>query len=195
LRVERLSKIINVPREMAIVSTENEMVEQLKSQFGSCWNMLRQAIKNVPDEKWSSGLDHRYETWIDTEVMNIWYYSYVVLHLIESADFYSQDDTDEMIWGGAIGGIDWKHESPHETASRISKKAMLQYLRKIESSLDAKLDSFSDKDLLEPDGFSKSHPNRLSKYLYLIRHTMYHIGELARVLRTYNCERLKWATG
>lgn len=157
--------------------------------------MLRQAIKNVPDESWSAGLDHRYGSWVDTEVMNIWYYSYVVLHLIESADFYSRDDTDDMVWGGAIGGIDWKKESPHVTASRIAKKDMLKYLAKIESVLEAKLNSFSDKDLLESDGFAKSHPNRFSKFLYLMRHTMYHLGELARVLRNCNCERLKWESG
>ncbi|MHA2299953.1 MAG: hypothetical protein ACXACD_03260, partial [Candidatus Thorarchaeota archaeon] len=104
----------------------------------------------------------------------------------------SGDDTEGIVWGGAIGGIDWKKESPHTTASRIEKNDMLIYLKKIESSLEAKLDSFSDKDLLEPDGFAKSHPNRLSKYLYLMRHTMYHLGELARVLRNCNCERLKW---
>ncbi|MHA2303239.1 MAG: hypothetical protein ACXACD_20035, partial [Candidatus Thorarchaeota archaeon] len=107
------------------MSTGNEMVEQLKAQFCSCWKMLRQAIKNVPDENWSAGLDHRYETWVDTEVMNIWYYSYVVLHLIESAEFYSGDDTEGIVWGGAIGGIDWKKESPHTTASRIEKNDML----------------------------------------------------------------------
>jgi hypothetical protein len=184
--------IAAIDQEIGIMSTGNEMVEQLKSQFESCWMMLRQAINNVPEENWYGGLGHIYESWVDSEVMNIWYYSYVVLHLIESVEFYSGDDTDDMVWGRAIGGIDWKNESPHVTASRISKEDMLKYLKKVESSFSKKLSSFSDEDLLEADGFAKSHPNRFSKYMYLLRHTMYHIGELARVLRICNCERLKW---
>ncbi|MFW9967009.1 MAG: hypothetical protein ACFFEA_07630 [Candidatus Thorarchaeota archaeon] len=190
--IRKITKIIDSHRKMAIVLIGNEFVEQMKAQFRSCWLMLRQAIRNVPDEYWSMGLIRRNEPWVDTEEMNIEYYSYVVLHLLESVEFYSQDDTNEMIWGAAIGGIDWKKESPQETASRISKEAMLEYSKKIESLLEAKLNSLSEKDLLEPDGFSRSYPNRLAKYLNLMRHTMFHIGELARVLRNCNCERLNW---
>lgn len=153
--------------------------------------MLRQAIENVPDDRWSAGLVGRGKPWVESEEMKIEYYSYVVLHLIESIEFYSQDDASEMIWGAAIGGIDWKKETPQEIAARISKKAMIDYSEKIESLLESKLDSLSEKDLLEPDGFSKSYPNRLAKYLHQLRHTMFHIGELARVLRNCNCERLQ----
>ncbi|MFW9802739.1 MAG: hypothetical protein ACFFFC_08820 [Candidatus Thorarchaeota archaeon] len=174
------------------MSTGKDFIEQLKTQFDSSWDMIRQAIMNVPDEKWSTGLIGRGEPWLEPEEMNIEYYSYVVLHLIESADFYSRDDPNNMKWGSAIGGIDWKNETPQETASRISKEAMLDYAKKIESQLTKKLDSLSIEDLLEQDGFSKSYPNRLAKYLSLMRHTMFHIGELARVLRNYGCERLSW---
>ncbi|MFW9888962.1 MAG: hypothetical protein ACFFER_12315 [Candidatus Thorarchaeota archaeon] len=179
-------------KKMIIVSIGKDFIEQLKTQFHSSWDMLRQAILNVPNEKWSAGLIGRGEPWVEPEEMNIEYYSYIVLHLIESADFYSRDDTNEMKWGAAIGGIDWKNETPQETASRISKETMLDYSKKIECQLENKLDSLSAKGLLEPDGFSKSYPNRLAKYLSLMRHTMFHIGELARVLRNYDCKRLSW---
>lgn len=174
------------------MSDENRVIEHLVQQFESSWIMLRQSIENVPDDKWASGIETITKPWAEAKGQNIWYFSERVYHIIQTVEFYSYDDQERMVWGGKIGGILWKKESPEVTASRIEKKNMLEYLEEIRKKLEEKLRSFSDNDLFETDGFSKRQPSRLAKFLYTMRHSMWHIGELSRALREWDCERLVW---
>ncbi len=97
-----------------------------------------------------------------------------------------------MKWGSRIGGIDWTTESPEVTASRITKKNMLDYLEETKTNLNKKLRSFSEDNLFEADGFSGWQDSRLAKFIYTVRHSMWHIGELGRAMRDYGCERISW---
>ena len=154
--------------------------------------MLRQCIENVPDEKWDVGLKVIDKPWAEAKGENIWYYSDRVYHIIQTVEFYTNDDPKTMKWGGRIGGIEWRKESPEVTASRIKKDDMLEYLQETENKLRKKLMSFSDNDLFEDDGFSEWQDSRLAKFLYTMRHSMWHIGELSRALRDYDCKRTSW---
>jgi len=171
---------------------ENRIARHLLANFEASWNILRQSIENVPDEMWAKGIEKVEIPWSETEGMNVWYFSERVYHIIETVEFYNRDDPSGMQWGGRIGGIDWKKESPQETATRISKDDMLEYLEKTRENLKKKLSTLSDDDMFEKDGFEKWQPSRLYKYIYTLRHNMWHIGELSKTLREYDCQRTEW---
>jgi hypothetical protein len=174
------------------MSNEKRIAENLVKQFESSWLMLRQCIENVPDEKWSVGLKIIDKPWAEAKGENIWYYSDRVYHIIQTVEFYTNDDPKAMKWGDRIGGIEWRKESPEVTASRIKKDDMLDYIEETEKKLRKKLMSFSDSDLFEVDGFSEWQDSRLAKFLYTMRHSMWHIGELSRAHREYDCKRISW---
>ena len=174
------------------MNDENRIVNNLIRQFESSWLMLRQSIENVPDEKWAVGIKSIDKPWSETKGVNIWYYSDRVYHIIQTVEYYTNDDPKIMKWGGRIGGIEWRKESPEVTASRIKKDDMLEYVEETEKKLREKLLSFSDSDLFETDGFSDYLDSRFTKFLYTMRHSMWHIGELSRALRDYDCKRTSW---
>lgn len=174
------------------MSDENRIVKNLVKQFESSWLMLRQCVENVPDDKWSVGLKTIDKPWAEAKGENIWYYSDRVYHIIQTVEFYTNDDPKTMKWGGRIGGIEWREESPEVTASRIKKNDMLEYIEETEKKLREKLMSISDNDLFETDGFSEWQASRLAKFLYTMRHSMWHIGELSRALRDYDSKRTRW---
>ena len=175
------------------MSENRRISNHLVKQFESSWMMLSESIDNVPDDKWATGVESIEKPWSETEGMNVWYFSERVFHIIQTIQFYAADSPEGMKWGSRIGGIDWKTESPEETASRITKDVMREYLEETKKNLESKLRSFSDEDYYETDGFSKWQPSRLAKFIYALRHSMWHLGELSRVLRDYDCKRTNWS--
>ncbi len=154
--------------------------------------MLRQSIQNVPEEKWAMGIKSIDKPWAEVKGQNIWYFSERVFHIIQTVEFYTNNDPKRMKWGNRIGGIDWRTESPEETASRIKKDDMVEYLEDTKEKLEMKLRLFSGNDLFETDRFSEWQPSRLAKFLYTMRHSMWHLGELTHALRYYDSKRTSW---
>ncbi|MFW9786115.1 MAG: hypothetical protein ACFFE2_03825 [Candidatus Thorarchaeota archaeon] len=170
----------------------NRIAEHLIDQFNRSWKMLRQAIENVPEEKWTEHVESIDVPWNETKGMNVWYFSNIVYHVIQTVEFYALDDPDDMRWGHRIGGIDWKSESPEVTSSKIKKNDMLEYMEETMTFLNDKLRSFSEDEMFEADGFSGWQDSRLMKFVYTLRHSMWHIGELGRSLRNFECNRITW---
>jgi hypothetical protein len=54
------------------------------------------------------------------------------------------------------------------------------------------IQSFSDKEMMQKDGFGEHLRSRYEKFLYLLRHSMYHIGELSRSLRERDNVKVIW---
>lgn len=171
---------------------KKKIADHLVEQFEASWQLALETINKVPDEKWADGIERIDKPWSETEGMNVWYFSERVYHIIQTVEFYAADNPEGMKWGGRIGGIDWKSESPEETAKRITKGLMQEYLEEAKSNLENKLRSFSDDEYFETDGFSRWQPSRLAKFIYVLRHSMWHLGELSRSLREYDCEHTNW---
>ncbi|MFW9973878.1 MAG: hypothetical protein ACFFDQ_01245 [Candidatus Thorarchaeota archaeon] len=174
------------------MADSDNIIEHLVNQFDSSWKLLREAIKYVPNDKWTMGIEPIKKSWAESKGRNIWYFSERVYHIIQTVEFYCADDPKSMKWGSRIGGIERKKESPEETAVRIKKEDMLEYLDEIKEKLELKLRSFSSDDLFTTDGFSEWQPSRLAKFLYTMRHSMWHIGELSKALRDWDGERVNW---
>jgi hypothetical protein len=172
---------------------ENDQIaEHLVQQFESIWKMISQSIENVPNDRWSEGIEQIDTPWTESKGKNIWYFSERVYHIIQTIEFYSYDSPDSMKWGSRIGGIQWRKESPEVTASRIRKDDMKDYLEEIKEQLENKLRTFSDMAFYDTDGFSEWQTSRLAKFLYTMRHSMWHIGELGKMLRDCDCKRINW---
>ena len=148
----------------------------LLTQFSSTWKMLKQAIENCPDEYW-------YGTDKD------WNYSRTVYHIIETQEFYIRSTPDGMVWGKLLGDVDNK-DLPAETIYP-SKGILVGYLDKIEMQITDYLKNIELEELLQKDDF-KWFSSVFEKLLYLLRHNAHHLGELGRMLREWDCKRMKW---
>ena len=148
----------------------------LLTQFSSSWKMLKDAINNCPDEYW-------YGTDKD------WNYSRTVYHIIETQDFYLRDTPEGMVWGKLLGDVNNK-DLPAETVYP-SKGILIGYLDESEIKITKYLKNIKFEELLEKDGF-KWFSSVFEKLLYLLRHNAHHLGELGRMLREWDCERMKW---
>lgn len=170
----------------------NRIAEHLAKQFDRSWEILIQAIEKVPDERWTACVESIDVPYSEMKGMNIWYFSNVVFHAIETVDYYTEDSPKGFKWGGRIGSTDWKTETPAMRATKITKKDMLEYISETKDRLNKKLSSFSEDDFFEQDGFKDYLESRLDKFIYTLRHSMWHIGELSRAIRDFECDRLQW---
>lgn len=152
----------------------------LARQYQGMWTMLRQGIEKIPDGQWKFGKDE-------------WFYSLRVYHIIETVEFYARDTHEGMEWGKRLGKVNWWEEISAEAASLlITKKAVMKYLAEMEKKINTLLKAYSDEDLLKQDGFHW-FSSIFEKLLYCLRHSIFHIGELAFALRELECERIKWS--
>lgn len=153
----------------------------LSKEFQNSWNILRQAIENIAEEFWLT-------------TINDWSFSWITYHIIETAEFYSRNTPLGMKWGKQAG-INWETDSEDEINKKktnITKASLLRYLKEIENKITDILNNFSDDDFFNTDRFDQGNLYVLEKMLYLLRHNMHHIGELNKVLRDLNCQRISW---
>ena len=161
------------------MTKENTLVRGLVRQYQSSCKMLRTAIENVPDEKWHDGSEG-------------WYFSLTAYHIVETMEFYINDDPDVMKWGNRAG-FDWDNieNKERDVLPKISKNLVTIYLDEVEELVTKTITSIDSKKFASKDGFHWFE-SVFEKYLYLLRHNMHHNGELSRTLRDWGCKRSKW---
>ena len=160
--------------------TKSTFSEVLLNQFQGKWAMLIDALSKCPEDRFHDGIGE-------------WSYSYVVYHIIETADFYIRNNPDEMKWGSKAG-YDWNTDSKETIEKKkkeISKALLLEYLEEVDKKVIDFLKDKSDKDLLKKDDFHW-FASIYEKLVYLLRHNSFHVGELAKTLREWECNRIKW---
>ena len=96
--------------------------------------------------------------------------------------------------GKRLGKVNWWDViSAQEAAQKLTKLDVLDYLDEMEERTVRILQDHTLESIMEPDGFRKHLTSIFLKYVYLLRHASYHIGELAMKLRDWKCERCKWS--
>jgi hypothetical protein len=95
-----------------------------------------------------------------------------------------------MGWGRMYGDPKYKADDPEKYYP--SKAVLLEYQGRLESEIAEYIGTIDDSDLEKNDGFKEWQPNVHVKLLYLLRHNAHHIGELARMLREWDAERVSW---
>ncbi|TFG25941.1 DinB family protein [Candidatus Thorarchaeota archaeon] len=165
--------------ERFTMSIKNTFAKGLLRQYQSSWKMLRNAIENVPDEKWHDGSED-------------WYFSLSAYHIVETMEFYMNDDPDVMNWGSRAG-FDWDNvkDKQKDVLPKISKKLVMTYLDEMEKRFTQTINSMTTEKIESKDGFHW-FDSIFEKLLYLLRHNMHHNGELSRTLRDWGCKRSKW---
>lgn len=141
--------------------------------------MIRAAIKNIPEEKWTISEGE-------------WYYAYTLYHIIETMDFYSREDHEGMVWGKRAG-YKWDDvtDVKEEILHLISRELVTSYLSEMEEKLSGFLSTIVEDAFFEKDGFYWFE-SVYQKFIYLLRHTQHHLGELAVTLRKFETEPIKW---
>jgi len=146
------------------------------SQFSSTWKMLRNAIENAPDEYWY-GKNHD------------WNYSRTLYHIVETQRFYIRDSPEGMKWGKLLKELA-TDDTPQDEVYP-PRVILMDFLEKTEVEVRNYIKGLTFEKLLEKDDF-KWFSSVFEKLLYLMRHNQHHIGELARMLRDWGCDRVKW---
>ena len=152
----------------------------LRSRFKGLWEHFHQLTDKIPEDRLHEGEES-------------WQISWVLYHMIETAEFYYQNSPDMMKWGRRAG-LDWKKNTEDEIRKRkkdINKDMLQEYAQEIEKKIEDYLEQTTDAALLEKDGF-EYFDSVVGKLIYLLQHNHYHIGELASILRSMDAERFKW---
>jgi uncharacterized damage-inducible protein DinB len=158
---------------------KDTIIEGLHRQFMSSFKMLRNAIENVPEEKWHNGGEG-------------WFFSLTAYHIVETLDFYLRKSPDGMKWGGQAG-YDWEKSKDIETdvLPNITKKIVSAYLDEVEERLTEIFSSLDTSNLNSKDDFPW-FSSMFEKLIYVLRHSMQHTGELSKTLRDLQCKRVEW---
>lgn len=147
----------------------------LLSQFESVKDMIVQALEKGDDRF--------------NETVNDWSYNWTLYHIIEAIDFYMQYSPEGFKWG-QVAEINWETMSDETIAQKkklITRERMQKYLNDIWPIVQEKVKIVKIEDT---DDFEYSE-SVFDKYLFLLRHTVQHLGELGKTLRDWKCARLK----
>ncbi|MHA1194215.1 MAG: hypothetical protein ACTSP9_18365 [Promethearchaeota archaeon] len=148
----------------------------LTTQYESMFNLLQQALDNVPDKRWYTEKDD-------------WNYAYFLYHTLEAIEFYFRDSPSGMKWRKLMGSKEDFEKD--KKAYYPSKEKIKEYLTETKEQAMGILENISYQKLLEQDGFKKFN-SVFEKLIYLLRHCHQHIGELSLKIREWKSERVKW---
>jgi len=143
----------------------NAAVNDLANQYRHTFAILYEEIERFQPNQWVTGLD-------PFQVP-----AKVAYHILDCLDYYfSGIPPDDYLWGHCFGGGWWELTDDQLP----DKAAVLAYARQLEARLMAELSALGDEDLSRPpailDGTSTT---LLGHYVYALRHTLHHHGELA----------------
>lgn len=156
-----------------------EAADDLLDQYRRAFRMLYSEVDRFDDQQWVTGI-----SFFQLPVKQ-------AMHIVDCLDYYfSGVIPDEYKWGHRFGAGWWELSDDQLPG----KGALLGYAREIEARIVDELTSLDDRDLSAPaeidDGTGKT---RLGRYVYALRHTMHHHGELAALSVYHGNEGGSWA--
>lgn len=156
----------------------SKISEAIDVEMKSIFKMLKEAVSRIEGDFWK-------------ENKNNWMYGIFLWHTIETIEFYMSDSEEDF---QPLSDVT-QHSEEKERAIILTKnKAFFEkYLVEVETKTFDVLGKMTEEDFLENDGFAKRGVvSRLHKYLYMIRHTMVHLGELSKTLRDKDGKGIRW---
>jgi len=151
------------------------IADSVTAQFARCWEMLRDVVRKTPDERWCADASPQLTParW--------------ALHAVQAVDAYQCPSLDEVDWTprfceGLEGPVD----------KLPSRDQLLEYLDDVAARLEARLRGMSDAEMLSPPPFHWTGATYLEHWLYGLRHTHSHLGELNMLLRVAGDETGIW---
>ena len=154
------------------------IVDALQHEIGMTFDMIDQAVSRMDGEFWK-------------EDENDWTYSYVLFHILEAIEFYNSNSANE--WNPINDVSANSREKETETLRSRDKSFFVDYTARVKEQTMSILNNHDDKRIQEKDGFGERGFNSIMhKYIYVMNHCMFHLGELTKSMRARDMERIVW---
>lgn len=152
-------------------------VEDLATQTKHTFFILYKEIELFDDEQWKTGLD------FFLIPVN------VAMHIFDCLDYYFGDiRPEEYQWGHRFGGGWW--ELPEE--KRPGRQVVMDYAHDLEARIIAQLNEVNDEDLLQPWTADPTAGTFIGHFIYALKHTLHHHGELSALAVFHGKEGGSW---
>jgi hypothetical protein len=150
-------------------------VSDLVDQYQRTFRMLYEEIGRFGEGQWVKGIS-------DFQVP-----VRLAMHTVDCLDYYFCGKPGEQyVWGHHFGMLA-ENDLP-------SKDTVLTYAHEIEGRVMAELEALTDEDLARPFAIDDgSGATLLGHYIYALRHTIHHQGELAALAVYHGYEGGSWA--
>ena len=152
------------------------IAEILERQYESCFATMREVMEGCPEEDWRISDHPRFIP------------SRLTLHILETIEYYIGDSREfkESQFG----------DSECLTPETLpSEKSLFGYFHAVRDKLYIKLHSLGDEEFLSPETlFTDSEEGYmlLDLYIYTLRHTQHHVGQLVEELRRRGIKSPRW---
>ncbi|MFW9788388.1 MAG: hypothetical protein ACFFE2_03240 [Candidatus Thorarchaeota archaeon] len=154
------------------------IAETLIFEMSSTFKMIRQAVSRMDSDFWK-------------EDEKDWVYAYILFHIVEAIEFYNSPSEKEWEPINDVSANSRKKET--ESLLRKDKQFFEDYVSRVEDQTMKIFENLSENDVLGNDGFApRGFKSILHKYIYVMRHCMYHLGELTKSLRARDMDRIIW---
>ena len=152
-------------------------VEDLAEQYRRSFRMVSEEMGRFSPENWMKG-----PSYFQRPVIQVW-------HLLDCLDYYFTEQPEmDYTWGHYFGGGYW--ELPEEKYP--TRAQLLAYAHELEARVEKEFAGLCDEDLLKPFTRDNSAATLLGHYIYAVRHTMHHHGQLAVLLAEQGIEGGSW---
>lgn len=154
------------------------VVNDLVDQYQRAFRMLYTTLEEFSEQQWLTGI-----SFFIIPVR-------LSLHIVDTLDYYFSGRMPEAyVWGYRFGGGWWELGQDQLPA----KAAVVDYLREVEARAVAELTALEDADLSRPYEIDDSGDTYLGHYIYALRHTMHHQGQLSALSIQHGNEGGDWA--
>ena len=154
------------------------IVDALKEEMKLKFSMINQAVSRMDGEFWK-------------EDEKDWVYAYLLFHILEAIEFYNSNSAKE--WKPINDVSANSREKETETLLLKDKSFFVDYSARVETQTMDILNGHDDEAILGNDGFGeRGFKSVLHKYMYVMNHCMYHMGELTKSLRARDMDRIIW---
>ncbi len=142
-----------------------EAVADLKGQFRHALFIFREETRRFSAAEWIAGFE-----FFQVPARQ-------AIHLLECLEFYFLERSGEDYpWGARFGGGWWELDE----GQLPGQEEILAYADEIEAQISEKLAGLEEGALLQPPGTPREWADTLlGHYLYALRHTAHHQGQLA----------------
>ena len=158
---------------------DSSLVDTVIESFSLIWGMVEESIQSIPEEEWNTG-DLQYLT-----------PSRLILHILETEDFYTGDTPEGFPWGYRFN-CDWQEAPSDKIPVQLQ---MLDYFNETRDKTRVWITGLGSSGLLTKESdYPWTGTTKLGRALYILSHDRQHLGEVNAELRRRGLPRAKWRT-